>query len=57
MMMQAEHSINILAWELSLSFGLITTKDAANPPSICEPQAKWITLEVENSIEQFFLES
>lgn len=44
-MMQAQHSISILAWELSLSFGLVLTKDAINPPPIIDPQAKWVTLE------------
>lgn len=43
--MQAQHSIKILAWELTLTFGLVLTKDVTNPPSIVDPQAKWITLE------------
>lgn len=36
--MQAQHSIKILAWELTLTFGLVLTKDVTNPPSIVDPK-------------------
>ncbi|EFA81758.1 phospholipase D [Heterostelium album PN500] len=45
-MMNAEHSISILAWELSFSFGLVLTKNVKSGlPSLASDQAKWITLE------------
>jgi len=46
LMMRAEHSISILAWELSLGFGLILARNAKPPlPSLFDPTLKWITLE------------
>mmetsp|Transcript_9273 Transcript_9273/g.28660 ORF Transcript_9273/g.28660 Transcript_9273/m.28660 type:complete len:930 (+) Transcript_9273:154-2943(+) len=49
-MMQARHSIDILAWELSLSFGLIETSEASNPGEMglkefSDPSRQWISLE------------
>ncbi|GAM27224.1 hypothetical protein SAMD00019534_103990 [Acytostelium subglobosum LB1] len=45
-MMNAEHSISILAWELSFSFGLVLTKNVQSGlPSVSSDIAKWITLE------------
>ena len=48
MMMAAQHSINILAWEINLSFGLILAQQASAPlPAHYDPSGnKWITLEV-----------
>lgn len=45
-LMTAEHSIKILAWELSLSFGLVKLKSATTRPFVSDPDATWITLEV-----------
>ncbi len=47
--MGAKHSISILAWELSFSFGLIKVSEI--PPNISLPSptlpgATWVTLEV-----------
>jgi hypothetical protein len=47
--MRAQHSIKILAWELSFSCGLILTKDAHPLPDNevrTNLNSKWITLEV-----------
>jgi phosphatidylserine/phosphatidylglycerophosphate/cardiolipin synthase-like enzyme len=45
-MMQAKHSISILAWELSLSFGLITCERGAHlRPHTTPANARWISLE------------
>jgi len=50
-MMAAQHSISILAWEVNLSFGLIMATQASTPlPAHYEPQNnKWITLEVQRA--------
>lgn len=46
-MMLAQHSISILAWEVSLSFGLILVQRAKIPiPPLTPPSAKWVSLEV-----------
>lgn len=45
-MMLAQHSISILAWEVSLSFGLILVQRAKIPiPPLTPPSAKWVSLE------------
>lgn len=44
-LMRAEHSVNILAWELALDFGLVQTKDTAVTPTETPVGAKWVTLE------------
>lgn len=47
MMMQAQHSISILAWELSLSFGLVVAQSVPYPlPALYDGSSTWITLEV-----------
>ncbi|EGC32863.1 hypothetical protein DICPUDRAFT_155142 [Dictyostelium purpureum] len=44
--MNAEHSISILAWELTFSFGLVLTKNVESQlPLHVDPMSKWITLE------------
>jgi len=43
--MRAEHSINVLAWELALDFGLVLTRDVAVAPSETPAGATWVTLE------------
>lgn len=49
-MMLAQHSISILAWEVSLSFGLILVQRAKIPvPPLTLPSAKWVSLEVRNT--------
>lgn len=45
-MMQAKHSIEVLAWELSFEFGLIKTSAVDVIPNVCDSSAKWITFEV-----------
>lgn len=46
-LMSAQHTISILAWELSLSFGLVLTNTArVPPPPLTPPSSKWIPLEV-----------
>jgi hypothetical protein len=46
-MMLAQHSISILAWEVSLSFGLILVQRAKiSIPPLTPPSAKWVSLEV-----------
>jgi len=46
-MMLAQHSISILAWEVSLSFGLILVQRAKMPiPPLTPASAKWVSLEV-----------
>src|SRR4051794_19330151 len=45
-MMAAQHSIKILAWEMSLSFGLVKAKSVHTRPTVCDENAKWINLEV-----------
>jgi hypothetical protein len=46
-MMQAQHSIRILAWDISFDVGLVLAEDAARPrPVLYDGVSKWITLEV-----------
>jgi hypothetical protein len=54
-MMQAQYSINILAWELSLSFGLVYLSNPTQKQLLERLQKKllqgnWVTLQVYNSI-------
>lgn len=45
--MQAQHSIKILAWDISFDVGLVTADQASTPkPVLYDGGAKWITLEV-----------
>ncbi|KAN0041209.1 hypothetical protein ACTFIV_003745 [Dictyostelium citrinum] len=45
-MMNSQHSISILAWELTFSFGLVMTKNVKSElPQHVDPMSKWITLE------------
>jgi len=46
MMSKAQHSIKILAWDLSLSCGLVLKSDVPKPPPTVSHLAKWITLDV-----------
>ncbi len=49
-MMQAQHSIKILAWDISFDVGLVTVDEASTPrPVFYDGSAKWITLEVSSS--------
>lgn len=55
-MMLAQHSISILAWEVSLSFGLILVQRAKIPvPPLTSPSAKWVSLEVKKNMSHFTL--
>lgn len=46
-MMQAQHSIKILAWDLSFDVGLVLAEQAASPkPVLYDGNTRWITLEV-----------
>ena len=45
-LMEARHSISILAWELSLSFGLITAeRSGTRLPKTTPPNTRWVSLE------------
>eukprot|EP01112_Ceratiomyxa_fruticulosa_P012371 TRINITY_DN3420_c0_g1_i1.p1 TRINITY_DN3420_c0_g1~~TRINITY_DN3420_c0_g1_i1.p1 ORF type:complete len:1058 (-),score=232.48 TRINITY_DN3420_c0_g1_i1:937-4110(-) len=45
-LMDAKHTIDILAWELSLDFGLILTQDCNVLPILVDPQTqKWVSIE------------
>lgn len=45
-MMHAQHSINILGWEISLTFGLIVSHQSKQDrPKYYDPTSRWITLE------------
>ena len=50
--MEAQHSVNILAWELSLDFGLVPV-DGIIPIDTPLP-SKWVTLEVSFSSSLLF---
>ena len=50
-MMQAQHSIRILAWDISFSVGLVVAEQAETPrPVIYDGVNIWITLEVNKSL-------
>lgn len=45
-MMQAQHSINIVGWEINLTFGLVVAHQSKQePPRFYDPSSRWITLE------------
>jgi hypothetical protein len=51
-MMQAQHSISILAWDISFDVGLVLGEEASTPrPVLYDGNSKWITLEVLSELE------